>query len=281
MAEKDNISSEIETAVDTVVKEELEKETPPENQEEHKEVQEKKTPEKEDIPTAFTPDDALTERAVRLGLSLKDVKGFSSAEMAESILTKLEEAAKSKSEKSVEKPNEDDDESPVAEFEKALKEMEDDKDEDGNSAYDPKILSVLKAASSIIGKQAKELSELKRVGVSTQEKNFFDEQVKGLGEEVVKHLDASSKSKLESKFKMLEAGYKASKAKISREDIFKEATTLAIGDILAKANAESKAAKVTERKNLTIARPGGEQGKKSGKAETLDDIVSQIAKELN
>ena len=106
MKENDNISVELDKAIEKVSAE-IEKENKGEEVETEVATTEEEpkndpTPngeEPEAAPTSFVPDDALTERAIRAGLSMKDVKGFSSAEFAESIISRLEAASKPNGEK--------------------------------------------------------------------------------------------------------------------------------------------------------------------------------------
>ena len=273
MAESGKIEAEMDEAIKKV-SEELNNGTPEKTVEESpaKTGEEEPTPNPEEAPKPFVADDALTERAIRAGLSLKDVKAFASAEFAESILSRLE--AKSKSEEAkVEEPEGDD--SPTKAFDDMLAKMK----EDGE--YNEDFIKMFEGMSNLLKAQAKELASLRSDGKSAAAKSFFDTQVSSLGEGVAKHLDAASKSKLEAKFKVLKSAYESAKVKMTDEEVFKEAAKLAIGDILEKAAAEGKTAKVQERRNLTIARPGGEQGH-NGKtaAQSLDDIVAAVAKEL-
>ena len=231
----------------------------------------------EAAPATFVPDDALTERAIRAGLSMKDVKGFSSAEFAESILSRLE--AKSKPEEKAEQAG---DESPADKFDAVLKEMKDDVDEDGNPNYDQNFIKMFESMATLLKSQREEIASLKKAGSSASEKSFFDKQLGTLGEGVAKHLDAASKSKLEAKFKTLTKAYESAKVDMKPEDVFQEAAKLAIGDILGKTDAERKAAEAEKRRKMAIARPGGEQGqRKGGGAQSIDELVHEIAAELN
>lgn len=204
----------------------------------------------------FKADNELTERAIRAGLTLEDVKSFSSKEQADRMLALLEAKSevKPKDEEANGEANGDGEGFPaIKEFEETLKAMEDDGD------YAPEFLKMFKGMTAMLKQQLETIASLKKAGATAEAASFFDEQVNGLGADVAKHLDAASRSKLEAKFKMLERAY-ADDSSMKREDIFREAATLAIGDILAKAESEGKAAKLKERRNLALARPGGEQG---------------------
>lgn len=235
--------------------------------------EEPKKPEDKKPAAKFVPDDALIERAIKAGLSMKEAKEFSSAEFADAMLSRLEAASKPKEVKEVKKSEGDD--SPTKEFDEMLAKMESDEE------YNEDFIKMFKGMSSLLKSQAEEIKTLKSSGKTASEKSFLDTQISALGENVAKHLDAASKSKLEAKFKVLKKVYSEENPKMADEEIFKEAAKLAIGDILDKVNAESKAAKAAERKTLTLARPGGEQGLKTAKAKSIDDIVAEIAAEMN
>lgn len=229
----------------------------------NKPVADKTNDEGDEGKEVFAADDELIERAVKAGLSIEDAKAFKSAEQADRILSKLEAASATppRKEEANGKQESEDAGFPVKDFEDAIKNMEEDGD------YDPGILKMFKGMSAVLKQQSETIASLKKAGATAEATSFFDQQVNSLGEGVAKHLDAASRSKLESKFRMLERAYEGDKS-MTREGIFKEAATLAIGDLLAKADAESKAAKLNERRNLALARPGGERGN-NGKMEQL------------
>ena len=285
MKENDNISVELDKAIEKVSAE-IEKENKGEEvetavattEEEPKNDPTPKGEEPEAATTPFVPDDALTERAIRAGLSMKDVKGFSSAEFAESILSRLEAASKPNGEK--EEPTGE--ESPAVKFDAVLEKMKEDVDEDGNPNYDPKFIEMFEGMAALLKSQREEIASLKKAGSSASERTFFEQQLGTLGEGVAKHLDAASKSKLEAKFRTLTKAYESAKVDMKPEDVFQEAAKLAIGDILGKTDAERKAAEAEKRRKMAIARPGGEQGqRKGGKAQSIDELVAEIAAELN
>ena len=282
MKENDNISVELDKAIEKVSAE-IEKENKGEEVETEVTTTEEEpkndpTPngeEPEAAPTPFVPDDALTERAIRAGLSMKDVKGFSSAEFAESRL----EAASKPNGEMAEQTGE---ESPAVKFDAVLEKMKEDVDEDGNPNYDPKFIEMFEGMAALLKSQREEIASLKKAGSSASERTFFEQQLGTLGDGVAKHLDAASKSKLEAKFRTLTKAYESAKVDMKPEDVFQEAAKLAIGDILGKTDAERKAAEAEKRRKMAIARPGGEQGqRKGGKAQSIDELVAEIAAELN
>lgn len=272
MAEKDKMDADMEEAIEKVSAELEQKKEPIETVEETPVEKTQKEPKDEESPSAFVPDDALIERAIKAGLSMKDAKGFTSAEFAEAILSRLEEASKPKEAKE-EKKTEDDD-SPIKDFDEMLAKMESD------GEYNEDFVKMFKGMTSLLKKQNEEIKSLRAGNKSASEQSFFEKQISTLGDGVVKHLDAAHKSKLESKFKVLKKAY-SDDPKMTDEEIFKDAAKLAIGDILEKAAAEGKTAKAEERRKLTIARPGGEQGLKGGKAKSIDEIVAEVAAEMS
>ena len=92
-----------------------------------------------------------------------------------------------------------------------------------------------------------------------------------LDEGVRSHIDAAHKSKLKAKFDLLEAGYKAQNANVSREEVFREAASLALGDLIGRADEERKATQLERRKAVALARPGGESGQRGGQSAAEDD----------
>lgn len=221
---------------------------------------------------AFAADDALVERGVKAGLSVSDVKAFANKEMAERILSALESGSAPATE---EKANGTEEQVVAGTPDDEIPDLPDDGD------YDPKIVELFKAMKSVIGKQSKELASLKSAGEAAAKQTFFDRQYDGLDDAVRSHVDAVRKSQLKSKFDMLEAGYKAVNANVKREDVFREAVSLAIGDLVQQAKSEGKADQLAKRRTLALARPGGESGQRSGKsADPIGDVVADIAKEF-
>lgn len=225
---------------------------------------ETKEDETEPVATAYTPDDATVERAVKAGLSLADAKALPNAEMTERIIAALE--AKAPSETTPEEPKaaDDDDLSVVAaEFTE-------------DNGYEPNMVK-------LVQNLVKRIGTLEAAGASAAKASFFDSQFSGLDSSVRSHVDAVRKSQLKSKFDMLEAGYKATKADVKREDVFKEAVNLALGDLVQKASEERKTSKLTQRKTLALARPGGESGarRSADRPMTGDEIVDELFAALN
>lgn len=200
---------------------------------------------------AFTPDDALVERAIRAGLTLADAKAFTTKESAERVLAVLEE--KSTSTKG--KKDDDGAEGPAGEM--SLPEI----DESALDDLDPSIAELIKSQNAALKALSAEVTSLKKAGNTAEAKGFFETQYGALDEKVRSHVDAVKKTQLKQKFDLLEKGYKAAGEKVDRETIFKEAVSITLSDAMAKAAAEAKSAKVASRKGLVIAPPGGSSGK--------------------
>lgn len=200
---------------------------------------------------AFTPDDALVERAIRAGLTLADAKAFITKESAERILAVLEEKSTST------KGEKDDDSAEEPAGELSLPEL----DESVLDDLDPSIAGFIKSQNAALKALSAEVSTLKKAGITAEAKGFFETQYGALDEKVRSHVDAVKKTQLKQKFDLLEKGYKAAGEKVDRETIFKEAVSITLSDAMTKAAAEAKSAKVASRKGLVIAPPGGSSGK--------------------
>jgi hypothetical protein len=214
-------------------------------------VEETKPEESVSSEEAFTPDDALIERAIRAGLTLADAKAFTTKEAAERVLAVLEEKTTST------KGKKDDDSAEEPAGEMSLPEI----DEAALDDLDPSIAELIKSQNAALKALSAEVSTLKKAGTTAEAKGFFETQYGALDEKVRSHVDAVKKTQLKQKFDLLEKGYKAAGEKVDRETIFKEAVSITLSDAMAKAAAEAKSAKVASRKGLVIAPPGGSSGK--------------------
>ena len=213
---------------------------------------------------AYSPDDAMIERAVRAGLTLEDAKGFSSQESAERILSAIEAKSTTPGKESAgaEEPADD----------VEIPELSDEALDD----LDPSVADFIKGQTAVLKALKAEVSTLKKAGISAEAKGFFETQYGSLDEKVRGHVDAVAKAKLKQKFEMLEAGYKATGVKVERADVFKEAVSIALGDAVTRAASETKAAKIAARKGLVIAPAGGSSGHKApvGDGEYADIIAA-------
>lgn len=213
----------------------------------------------------FEVTDSLIERGVKAGLSVAAIKGFTSAEMAEEYLSTLEAAKASAS-----KPNGQNDESddtPELDLSEFTEE----------NGFDASLVKTLKSMKAVMDAQSKELKALKAAGASAVNATFFDQQFNGLEDGVKKHIDAIKKGQLKAKFDFLESAYKAAGTKMSREEIFKEAKALVLGDLVQKSQQESKAAEIEKRAGLRLAPAGGTPtGKKVTQEEKENNILNEL-----
>lgn len=195
----------------------------------------------------FAPDDALVERAVKAGLSLADARAFTSKDSMERILTALEATAP-KTGESNDAGGDDDfsaaDDDPFADV---------DLDE-----IDENIVKAMKAMSAQNAAMRKEIETLKMAGESAKAQDRFSQLVGTLDESVQKGMDAATRSHLKKQFDILSAGYKATNTEKKDADIFAEAAKLAIGDRMTESAERKKAEALAKRKNLALAKPGGE-----------------------
>ena len=213
-----------------------------------------------EAPKPFEADDALIERAVKAGLSVADAKAFANKDQADRILTALEAKAAKPGDETKGAADKGGEGFPTDEFDAIVKAMEDDKDEDGNSNFDPNILKALKTIGSLAKNQAKELAALKAAGATVVAETSFDKGFAGLDEGVRSHVDAATKSQLRKKFDFLKSAHESAKDGAKDEEVFGEAVKLVLGDIVQTASAEGKAAALEQRASLRLARPGGQSG---------------------
>lgn len=229
---------------------------------------------------AFAADDALIKRGVLAGLDVEDVKAFKSAEQAERILSALEAKAETKTETKTD-PKDGGAGFPAEDFDKAIKEITDAKDEDGNPEYDPKLTKLLTTMSGLLKSQNEEIAALKKAGRSAEVQTTFDKAFGGLDKGVRSHVDAATKSKLKAKFDFLKAAHESAKDKATDDEVFEEASKIVLGDIMSKAGAEARAAAAAKRSQLALARPGGESGNGGvQKPATIEDAVDELFEQL-
>lgn len=219
------------------------------------------------IPDAIS--DSQIERAVKAGLSISDARAFKDAKALERITGILEKRSEP--------------EKPVAEkstvaTEDLLKQISDIPDEFDPEMYDENFIKLAKTFKTVVGALQAQVASLKEAGLAKAEQSWFDSQVSGLGKGVVDTLDANKKANLETKFKVLEAGYKAAGQTMKREDVFAEATKLVLGDVVSVENDAAK--KVADRSSQHISRPAGNRviAKGDPKEEVADDVRRYLEK---
>ena len=226
-----------------------------------------------ETPTEFSASDADIERAVKAGLSVADAKSFKDKAAFDRVCAALEGKAAPKGDTATGgKPGEPGKESPeenAGEFE--IPTLPDDE------GFDPKLVDAFGKMGNLLKQVMKENAELKKAGTTAEAKTFFDQQLGSMDEAVRAKVDGAAKEKLKAKFDMLEAAYKATGAKMSREEIFNEAAQLTLGvDV----GAAGRATKLAARKSLHLAPPSGE-GKGGTAKKTEDDVDRDIARLLS
>lgn len=264
-------TDDIAAAVSEVVSAE---EQPKEEPHEEPPKAEEPKPDSHEAPPAEVPSedrakfDSIIERGVRAGLSMQDVLALPSAEVAERMVATAEKAAGISPTNKETDPNGAGDQ-PADELGKTIEAMEQD------GGYDANMLKMLKGLYA-------ENKSLKASRDTEAKKTFFDTQFGGLDESVRSHVDAVRKSQLKSTFDMLKAGHAAQGDKATDEQVFQEAAKLALGDLMGKAAEERKAAAISQRRNLILARPGGENGhRKAGTPASEEDIAAQLCEAFN
>jgi hypothetical protein len=123
---------------------------------------------------------------------------------------------------------------------------------------DENIVKAMKAMSAQNAAMRKEIETLKMAGESAKAQDRFSQLVGTLDESVQKGMDAATRSHLKKQFDILSAGYKATNTEKKDADIFEEAAKLAIGDRMTESAERKKAEALAKRKNLALAKPGGE-----------------------
>lgn len=210
--------------------------------------------------------DALVERAVKAGLPLAEAKSY-----PEAALKRICEA--------MEKPKADDGVPPKAE---AAEKVEDDPldaipDLDP-AEYDEKLVAIVKTLKGIVGDQQKTIKALNAgqlEGKARDEGAWLDGKISALGEDVAKAVDAEKRAALVDKIAVLSAGYKSAGKEVAREAVFEEAKALVLGDVLKRAEVESKSRDFDKRSRLHIRRPSGVEVK------PRTDATADVADELN
>ena len=207
----------------------------------------------------YAEEQALFDRAIRAGLSSRDVLAMRDRATVERMVEMAERANGISTEKDAENgEGKDGAGAPADDLETVLGQME----EDGG--YDANLVKMLKGLVA-------ENRKLRSARETADGQSFLDRQIGALDEGVRSHIDAARKSKLKAKFDLLEAGYKAQNAKVSREEVFREAASLALGDLIGRAGEERKASQLERRKAVALARPGGESGQRGGQSAAEDD----------
>jgi hypothetical protein len=204
--------------------------------------------------SAGIPDD-LIERAIKLGVPYKDAKAFSSVDSLERVLSLLDKDA-GVEEKSAGDVDEGSDDELLAHF------PELDPDE-----YDEKIIAGFEFMKNAITKLANENKTLVQKLESGAASDFLSGKIAAAGEDALAQSDV-----IRRKFSILEAGYKASGEKVSRDEIFSDALALVVGD--ASASESRKKDAVAKRESQRLSRASGVSRKE--KTDTEEEVIAAI-----
>jgi len=220
----------------------------------------------DDAKDAIT-DDHL-ERAVKAGFTMAEARKFKSAELLESMVSRLED--KAQKDKADDVKDDSDGKDPLADI----------PDLDPEE-FDEKLVVAFGALKGIIRAQHDEIKGLRQTGRSAAD-SWFDDQAKGLDAPVAKAVkDSPEKWKaIRGKFDVLTAGYKAAGQDVSRGDIFTEAVGIAMGDVIAQAAIGKKTADLAARAKKHTNRPAGNKGN-ADKGDVAGEIAAEIDRKFD
>jgi hypothetical protein len=217
--------------------------------------------------------ESLIERAVKAGMSIGEAKSFQDAKALERICDVLEKkGAKTEESPSGDgKAKEDDPLSAIPDLDPEI--------------YDEKLVGIVKTLKDIIRGNMKESAGLRTANETTGNRSWFDQQVDSLGDAFEKTLGKGERSKrtseqraslaaLEDKFAVLEAGYRAAGKQVDKETIFKEAVSVALGDVQVRAEAKVKADQLATRRLQHLNRPSGASVKAN--TDPMQDIADKL-----
>jgi len=215
-------------------------------------------------------DEHLT-RAVKAGLSIADARSFQSASALENVCAALEAKTEAKADDKVATGDVD----PID----AIPDLD-------PEVYDETIVSIVKTLKGIAKTQQgiiKGLTDSAGAGSGT----LMDSQINGLGEGFedalgkgpTSKLDASgpqaaNRAKLASKVKVLEAGYKAAGEDVDKAEVFAEAVSIVLGDVVRDVDAKAKAKLASKRAAIHTARPGS--GQSNEDTDVFDDVAAEL-----
>jgi hypothetical protein len=297
MALSDELISELNSAVDTVIEnrktvpEDMEVREPvvetPEIKETETEPEEPKEPVVPDPVKTETPKvdfrDEDIERAVRLGMSIRESREFPTAVSLTKYLDRLEAVAAPKA----------DQKQPVVK-EDVFKDLPELKAED----YDDNVLKVFKTFRDVITKQSEEIAAFKTqssqvANVQSQYEqreleDWFDRRVGGLGADYEKSLGVGPHSKLSpgsaqyakreelaKHMAVLMSGYKNSGQQVpSRDEVFDLAARTVCRDDYLNAERKRVESELEDRSKQHISRPNRQAG--ISQKSTREDIAAMI-----
>lgn len=218
--------------------------------------------------------DSHIERAIKAGMTIADAKSFASVESFERVCSMLE--TKNGGDDSSAADAGSGDENNVLD---SIPDLDPDE-------YDEAIVNAFKSVKNVLKQQLAVNADLRQRGTQS-EVDWVDAQIQGLGEQYAEAVGAGAKTALapgsaqatkraevERKFKALEAGYKATGDDVARDAVFKEAVSLTLGDVAAKADAAKKEAALATRKKQMLNRANG--ANVASKKDAFDEAAEEI-----
>lgn len=210
------------------------------------EKEEKKPEEEAKDESAPGPSEEAIERAVRAGLSLKEIKQFPSDDLLNAMCARIEGVGGDPGSTEGAGNAGDGGEASPASVDDLLSTFELDPE-----VYDDKIVAAFKAASAIVKRQDAIINELR----GGQSRDWFSEKLEGV-KDLTKG-DAAKTAALRDKFDVLRAGYKAARKNVPDDAVFEEAARLALGSEMESAKLAKKGDAARRRSNQRIARVSG------------------------
>lgn len=224
----------------------------------------------EDTPIEDAVTDTLTERAVKAGLPLAEVKKYTSASMLEFVCTKLETLGKPAGNggdgDDGKKPDPSEDDPELTEMLGQIPELDPD-------VYDEKIVQLVGAMKGIIRKQHDAMKASGKPGAQS----WFDSKVTGLGDAYAKELEKAPevRTALKEQFDVLQAGYKAAGKQVDQETVFDQASAIVLKDVSARVADADKGGKLARRAGQHISRPHNASVSPTG------DVFTETAAEID
>lgn len=206
--------------------------------------------------------DDVLERAIKAGMPIGEARQYPNAGLLAIAINRMEAAAGGKKDADTDKAGAGEEEvDPLA----GIPDLDPDE-------YDEKIVAGFKALKGLIRQQHDTISELR----GNQVKDWFAEQVAGLGDGVVEALKTAPEKRdaLKAKFNVLTAGYKAAGQEVDRAEVFKEAASLTLAEEIAAAGKSDRTERAAKRASQSIARPSGNRQQARGDA--FDDVAAEL-----
>ena len=217
-------------------------------------------------------DEALLERAVRAGLSIKDARAFPTAETLTNVVSVLEKSASSSK---VEAGERDAEEAAKAEREAILAGIPDLDPEE----YSEELVGSYKGLKDLVVTQMDAISDLKKQIAEQATKSavpkgtWIDGEVARLGKDYVDTFgegdsstlqdgpEKAARERLQKYVEFVQADVEASGTKLSRADVFAQALSAAFGDKVKSVKAAAVKAAAGKRSRKALNQPTDTSGK--------------------